>query len=434
MITALGPIVFYLIGIVVFFTALSGRIKWALCYVIFLAPLRNVIEKIHEFPFGKDFLDILIIVMILGWILGALAGRRAIFEKSAINFAAILLILYTTFSLWKGYFYLHYYDFFNALDPRVQDWKNFCMLPILFFLTLNTINDRKWIERIIVILSVSMLLVGYYTVRQISDFSVLVSREKINGTFVYLGPNEVAAFYSQFTILLISVFFGFKKGIKKIFLLGLICVGVYCIVFLFSRAAYLAFVVALFLLLLFRKPLYLIPLLAVLICWQTVLPSEVKTRIEMTTTETGQLDASAENRLVVWQQSIELFKSDPIFGVGFGVFRYMGFQLGDTHNIYLKILAEQGIIGFFVFLILIFAFFREGWKLFRRGEDELARSLGFGFLMCLVALLINNLFGDRWTYFQLSAYLWVFAALVSRLNAGVTPVEEKAISQDKKQQ
>lgn len=432
MIVGLGSLVFYVLGVICFFLAISGRVKWALCLVIFLAPLRNIIEKIHQFPFGRDFLDILVMAMLVGWVLGAFAGHRKVFDKSLINPAAILLIIYSFLSLWRGYAYLQYYDFFNPLDPRVQDWKNFSMLPILFFLTLNNIHDKKWIERIVMIMCLSIVFVNLYTVRQVMDFSGLVSREKINATFVYLGPNEVAAFYNQISVILLSLYFAMKKGIKKIFLIVLICINVYCVTFLFSRGAYIGLVVGLFILFAMKRPLLLIPLLGILICWQTVLPQEVKERIEMTTNEYGQLDVSAENRILVWQQSMELFKTDPILGVGFGGFRYLGFALKDTHNIYLKILAEQGIIGFFVFIALIFSFFCEGWKLFRRGDDDLARALGLGFSIGVLVLLVNNMFGDRWSYFQLSAFLWVFAGLVARLNAGTqeTPAPVQASLRD----
>ena len=45
-----------------------------------------------------------------------------------------------------------------------------------------------------------------------------------------------------------------------------------------------------------------------------------------------------------------------------------------------------------------------------------SRGLGLGFFMCIIVLMVNNMFGDRWTYTEVSAYLWVFAALVVRLN------------------
>ena len=111
-----------------------------------------------------------------------------------------------------------------------------------------------------------------------------------------------------------------------------------------------------------------------------------------------------------------LFEQNPITGVGFGVFRFMGYDLGDTHNIYVKILVEQGLVGLIIFLTLIFCFMKEGFKLFRNGDDDFSRGLGLGLGICMFVLMINNFFGDRWTYLELSSNLWVYAGLVARLN------------------
>ena len=46
----------------------------------------------------------------------------------------------------------------------------------------------------------------------------------------------------------------------------------------------------------------------------------------------------------------------------------------------------------------------------------MSRGLGLGFVICVIILMINNIFGDRWSYFELSGYLWIFAGLVARLN------------------
>ena len=90
--------------------------------------------------------------------------------------------------------------------------------------------------------------------------------------------------------------------------------------FLFSRAAYMATAVGMFLLFAFKKRVLLIPLVLILVMWQAFLPESVKERIEMTTSDYGELDLSSERRLHVWQDSLDLFFESPVIGVGFGVF------------------------------------------------------------------------------------------------------------------
>ena len=44
-------------------------------------------------------------------------------------------------------------------------------------------------------------------------------------------------------------------------------------------------------------------------------------------------------------------------------------------------------------------------------------------------MMVNNLFGDRWSYLEPNAYLWIFAGLVARLNViSQNPQEIKQIN------
>ncbi len=406
----------FLLGVAGIFQCLRGRITIPLIFIIALLPLRNVIDRLHSLPMGKDFVDIMLIMMIIGWAVSSLNKGKSMFQPTPMNGIIFVMVSYTLLSLLHGSGYLGHYSAFDLSDPRTQAWKNYCILPLMFLLVYNNIEDEKWIWRIVIVMCVVMVLMDYYVVQQIRWYTNIVSRKKIGGTFVFLGPNEVAAFYNQYTVLLMCLWTAIKHKRAKLLLAGLIVINIFCILFLFSRAAYLGMAVGVGLLLLIRNRKLLIIFVLVLALWQTVLPKKVQERIEQTHDQYGQLDESAALRLIVWHHSMDLFSRNPVMGVGFGVFPYLGLELGDTHNIYLKILAEQGIIGFFIFLILVIIMFIQGIVLYMYGETEMRRALGLGFVLCLVVMIVNNVFGDRWTYMEISSNLWVFAALVSRFN------------------
>lgn len=407
---------FYIAGALFIILALLGKLKLPFYLLTILLPLRNVVEKLHEFPFGKDFLDILLIAMLVGWIFRAIGEKDIFFEHSPLNGIIIALILYTLFSVFYGSSYLRYEATFGIPDIRFQNWKNYCTLPFIYFLTFNNAKDKESIFKLLFVMCLTMVVMSFYLLQQMAWYSSIESRLKITGTFVFLGANEIAAFYNMYTSILVGIFFYVKNKKIRIFLLGLIYVNIVCILFLFSRGAYIALFVGLLFLLLFKKRVLLIPLILAALCWQVALPEKVQDRIKMTTDEYGHLDKSNQGRLLIWEQSLELFGKSPIVGVGFGVFQYLGFDLKDTHNIYLKILAEQGIIGLVIFLILIMILFIQGMQLHANSDDDFSKGLGLGFAACIIVLIINNMFGDRWTYLELSAYLWMFAAFVTRLN------------------
>lgn len=413
----IAPLSLYLTMIAAVFCGLSGRVHLTLAFAVFLLPLRNVIEKMAEFPGGTQTIDMLIGSMLIGWIISSQSKETSPKRDSYIATPAIIMCIYLAISMFIGTHFLTGSFGIDRHDTRVQDWKNFTLLPILYFITINNLPDKKWTLRIFWVMMASIVLVCYYTTDQVKSYTSLLSREKISGTFQFLGPNEVAAFLNQTAVVIGGVYFYMKRSKEKLFLLGLMLVLVYCIIFLYSRGAYLGLIAGFSILFLLRKPVMLVPVVIVLALWQVVLPANVIQRIKGTTNQYGELDESSELRLVMWQKGMDLFKGSPIFGIGYGVFRRMDFGTGlhDTHNIYVKILVEQGIIGFIAFFIIIFSFIRQGFVLYQKGDDDMSKGLGLGFWTSMITLMINNFFGDRWAYFELSAYTWIFAGLVTKL-------------------
>ena len=412
----LAPLTLYGLAIVLMMCAMLGKVRWALVQVVLLLPLRNVVEKLQDFPAGNQLIDLLLMSMIVGWVVTTVLNRKSMFAPTYLNISISFMIIYMSFSMLLGNNFLHGSMLSIDLgESRVQDWKNFCLFPLLFFITVNNIQDKVWVRRIFLTICFTMVIMNYYLTSQINDYSSLVSRNKIHGTFEFLGPNEVAAFYNEYTIILMAIYFSMKRSLGKWLLLALIYVNVYCILFLFSRGAYLGFSAGMAILFAIKNKKFLIPLILVLVFWQAVLPDKVIQRIKGTTDEYGQLDESAGTRVLIWREGMELFRENSLMGVGFGVFRHLGFSLGDTHNIYVKLLIEQGIVGLLIFLVVILCFVRIGWMLYQKGDDDFSKGLGLGLAVCMVVVLVNNFFGDRWTYFEMSGYLWVFAGLAARL-------------------
>jgi len=415
--TVFAPLALYCTGLATAFVALGGKVRWALMLVAFLLPLRNLIEKIQPYPLGNQFLDILLVAIIIGGMVNATPSSSKISQKTGIGTIAAITVVYLLFSLLWGGFYLYGGLHFDIRDPRVQDWKNFSLMPLLFFLNFKNNASLKEIGAIFVVMCAAVLISDYYTINQIREHPSLMGREQIKGTLQFLGPNEVAAFFNGFTVMLISVFYVTKKGIHRWLLFILICANLYCIMFLYSRGAYAGLMAGMFILSAVKDKKLLVPLILLLLFWQNILPQNVVDRIKETRTEYGQLDQSSQRRIDIWQKSLDYFKSSPVIGIGFGSFRHLGLDLRDTHNIYVKILTEQGAIGFIIFLTTVFLFIKEGWQLYQGAQDDFSKALGLGFFCYIFVMLVNNFFGDRWSYLEPNAYLWICAGLVARLNA-----------------
>jgi O-antigen ligase len=88
----------------------------------------------------------------------------------------------------------------------------------------------------------------------------------------------------------------------------------------------------------------------------------------------------------------------------------------DTHNYYVKVLAETGVVGLILYLLVLWRMWRAGTRLFYSAQDPFWQGIGLGF----VALM--DLFGDRWTYQQVDGFIWILLGCVIR---GLVSVSEQ---------
>lgn len=140
-----------------------------------------------------------------------------------------------------------------------------------------------------------------------------------------------------------------------------------------------------------------------------LLSDELMTRFEVmfsSLDDAAQADQSIEGRLASWQVAIELFFQNPLLGVGSGNynlhFQDTALELGlifrgegrSAHSLYLEILAELGIVGLAVFVILAGAALVGCVRAMRRLEEAGLTGLrteyaafGIGLVGYLIAMV-----------------------------------------------
>ena len=85
-----------------------------------------------------------------------------------------------------------------------------------------------------------------------------------------------------------------------------------------------------------------------------------------------------------------------------------------VHNMYLTILAEQGLIGMTVYVIFILVIFRQAFNLYRNSTTKIGRGIGLGFSTCMITHLVGSISGDVSQYYNLMAIYWIFLGIVAR--------------------
>jgi len=385
---------------------------YLLYFFVPLIPLVNITDKIPKLAEGLGFINVMMVVLVLAWIFSSRKGPLV--EKTPFNVPLLLFILITYIGLWRGSFYVG--EAMPLGGPRFTQWKDLMMLPMLYFLTVNNIKDRRELRIMVLLMVGVMFYMETYFWREIRWYNLAFYRDKLRwfrGTFSNLGSNEWSAFFAQYSMVVLGLYLFDKVKIRKLFFLFIFTLNMLVLLYTFSRAAYLAAFTGLAFICL-AKERKLLPILAIiLICYSTLFPTAMVQRVEMTQTVEGQLDPSAAARLDYWHQAWELFQQNPVIGTGLYTFIKIGYHR-DTHNMYLNVLSELGLTGFLLFLYLFYLSIKHGWRFYKSTDDNFLKGLSFGFVAATIASMVTNMFGNRFSYLCLGGYHWVFLGLIMR--------------------
>jgi putative inorganic carbon (HCO3(-)) transporter len=426
------PLVAYLGFWVMCLVSLAGRPLLGLYYLMPFIPYRTMRDHFLDYPLGTNMLTILVLAVILG---ALLKGKRL--PPSRLYLTWLIFALYLYFSMWMGTLLSNAPAPLWLSDVNFVTWKDYMFLPLLFVAAGLVIEDRKAIRKVVILTGISLFLVDKSALAEsLSRTWSTFDENKRSAGPLSFGVNQLAAYLAQFGMF----FWGFGQFMKrkvKLICYGLVALTVVTTMYTFSRGSYIALLASCFVLAVLKDRKLLLLLGVFLLTWQTIVPAAVTQRVTMTEDANGALEASAQERIDLWTQSREMFLSSPVIGTGFATFQLGEHtdNLKDTHNWFVKVLVETGIIGGILAFIILLQMLATGYRLFRRAEDPLYQGLGLGFLIATCACIVANCFGDRWTYIEITGLLWVLAGAALRANelmliapAGETNTQSPALS------
>jgi len=97
-------------------------------------------------------------------------------------------------------------------------------------------------------------------------------------------------------------------------------------------------------------------------------------------------------------------------------------------------LTEKGVVGSAITLGMLLAILHACWRTMARAPaGSLAYALGLGMTGAWIALMLENFFGDRFSYYPMIGYFWVYLGLTlkarelleSERSAPATPAPAK---------
>lgn len=210
--TALIPML-YVFGILVSFKTIFKDVRWGFFLLVFLIPQSNVWYKLHPYPFGKDFLDILFLAVLLGLFIQK-KGIEGVSNTGLI----ICYILFSYLTLINSSFQFGLPFPVTTDNGLLISWKNYAQMLFLYILASNVIREEDQQKVLIVLMAIVVLIVAVRAFRDFSGGATFRYDKRYAGPFAVsrLGANHFGAFMSYNFALLLGMFF-IDKQKKEIY-------------------------------------------------------------------------------------------------------------------------------------------------------------------------------------------------------------------------
>ena len=264
--------------------------------------------------------------------------------------------------------------------------------------------------------------------------------------------NDHTAYGAALAIyLILALTYVFLPGIKtsrRLIIIGVVALLSVALVFSNCRAAWLSVVAALAVLicvLLKIKFRWIATVVVVLVGLFLAFQNQIIDALEKNNQDaSGDLveniqsitnistDASNLERINRWQSAFRLFNERPVFGWGPGTYQfvYAPYQMskektiistnagdgGNAHSEYFGPLAEQGIVGSILVLILVIVTVYHGMKAYKRCKNRQAKTLVLGATLAFISYFVHGLLNNFMDTDKLAVPVWSLAALIAAID------------------
>lgn len=354
----------------------------------------------------------------------------------AISLIRVLTKGKVSFSKYISWFYIYWFLLIlGAVYSPNKEYSisivtTFLLLNIFSIAVVNNIVDEDNVKKIILIFAIAGIVnvlytVQFYGIKEISN-SIIYGRRL---GWEISAPNAYGL-YSAITTVILVYYYIYEKN-KTALLLSLIPITI--MLTSYSKKAFLFFIVCMLSLVVFkykkRSIKMIIKVLAILVIVFLVLQIPVFETLKLRlgslfsvitrdTTNSSFVDSSDQLRVQLITEGIEMFKNAPLIGNGTGAYRFFSISFFGkniaSHNNFIEILVNNGLIGFLVYYIPILLLLFNGFKISILKNDNLGWLL---FTLLMGTTLIHGvsaiIYIDKIYWFILTCNLAYFSKFLN---------------------
>jgi len=303
----------------------------------------------------------------------------------------------------------------------------------IFLLFVDTINNKKRAKIVINVLFASFLLISVdVLVQYFSGFEFLRNRIPVAGRIA--GSYEYPDGFGNYLVSFLPLLLVFRPKLKSYIFLryALLLFFLFFLIINSTKGAWIAFVTVFVFLGFYLKEKRFIAIPIILMLLFMISPQKTKT---LTISQFRLAQASILQRIDLWKTSWNMFIDKPIIGQGLGTYmsnfkkyqdekeRSVGEQgIWYAHNSYLQMLAENGILGLFSFLAVIFSAFIFAFKSLSISSDKFFRMSIMGFIAGLFGYSVQIFFDSTFYSLSNAVIFWSILGIVvamSKINNSI---------------
>lgn len=342
--------------------------------------------------FSTSLVEIASSVMILSWIVKKTAER----DIKWLDPAPVKIIL--VFWAWTVL------SCVNSDFPRESFRGIFKVAEysLIFIIAATELKKERTAKPFLYVVSASALLicfngfVQYFTGTGLIRHRTLIHADylqRISSSFVH--PNDFGGYLLIVTIIFLAFLLSKTSRLRvRVFFLASFIVSATSLFLTGSRGAWISFTAALLVFGALKAKRWIAIFLALLLIIFVMLPYTVQERIfDLTDLQNG----TTWERLMLWKGTIKMIEVHPVLGFGVNTYSrnfpaYKPAEYPDvrySHNCYLHMAAEVGVVGALLFLIFLIVVLSQTLIGLHRRAPEAQNDLARGLFAALVGFSLN---------------------------------------------
>ncbi|MCL6611470.1 MAG: O-antigen ligase family protein [Peptococcaceae bacterium] len=395
------------------------RVESALWLVILYPVIDFLLRSVPSLRFlSSGWDELVLLAVILSWPVQMALRGRLTYRYTALDLPILVYIGITLFLFFMRS---------KNVSLAVEGSRIYLQYLVWFFVGSNLLLNRRQFNALVRgIIAVAVLVsavgifqyvTGVETPAQWVDQAEAGIRTRAFS--IVVSPNVLGSLLIIFAMITGGQLLASRSRPERWACLAALAAIAACMVFTYSRGAWLAMGLAAAAFSLMYNPRLLILMAAMFLAAAKLVPG-IGARLSYMLSPAYLASSQRAGRLALWQAALDRFRQDPLFGTGFGSFggavaarRVPGSFYVD--NFYLKTLAESGIIGLAALVWILGSALRCGYAAYKKISRGGLKIMAAAILSALLGVAAHNGVENIFEVPMMATYFWLLAGILAAL-------------------